>query len=803
MHSTLRLLSDSDSCGVLDLKDRCAPDDNRTVEDILRDKHPPAGEMHAEALVTTSADPPRPHPVIFERLTGEVIRSAALRTRGAAGPSGIDAAGWRRLCCSFQRESTDLCAAVADFARRISTEHVDPVSLQAFLACRLIPLDKNPGVRPIGICEVVRRIVGKAVMAEIKTDVMQAAGPLQLCAGHEAGAEAAVHAMRVIFEDANTDGILFVDASNAFNNLNRSVALINIQYVCPPIATIIINCYRQNAELFVGGSTLFSREGTTQGDPLAMAMFALATVPLIRAVATQGTSQTWFADDTASGGKFRAMRVWWDALSAIGPKYGYHPNALKTYLLTKVEREAEAKLAFAGTGVQITSEGRRYLGGAFGEPDFKTQFLHEKVSTWTGEIERLATIARTQPHASFAALTHGVIGRWVYSLRTAPPFPESLLAPLENAVAQVLIPALTFQPAPNDLTRQLLALPSRLGGLGIKVPTTLAASQHQGSCEVTAPLVSLIIQQGGGDMRQALAEQQHLKRQIHQRQRQSLCADAAKIIEDLPSTLQRCALAAQEKGVSSWLAALPLEQLGFSLSKREFHDAIGLRYNWPLHNIPATCACGQAFTTDHALVCRCGGFVARRHDQVRNLTATLLRETCSNVCVEPELQPLSGEHLRGPANREDQARLDIRATDFWGNAQDAFFDVRVFYPFAPSYCNRKLAAVYKQHETQKRRQYGQRVREIERGTFTPLVLTTGGGMAREATTAYRRLANLLSEKRNEAYGTVMGWMRCALSFCLLRSAIMCVRGTRQRRSGCDLAPESFLEVTATGRVPHI
>ena len=171
--------------------------------------------------------------------------------------SGIDAAGWRRLCCSFQRESTDLCAAVADFARRIITEHVDPVSLQAFLACRLIPLDKNPGVRPIGICEVVRRIVGKAVMAENKTDVMQAAGPLQLCAGHEAGAEAAVHAMRVIFEDANTDGILFVDASNAFNNLNRSVALINIQYVCPPIATIIINCYRQNAELFVGGSTLF------------------------------------------------------------------------------------------------------------------------------------------------------------------------------------------------------------------------------------------------------------------------------------------------------------------------------------------------------------------------------------------------------------------------------------------------------------------------------------------------------------------------------------------------------------------
>ena len=94
-----------------------------------------------------------------------------------------------------------------------------------------------------------------------------------------------------------------VDASNAFNNLNRKVALMNIALLCPAITQILTNCYRGNAQLFVNGETLLSREGVTQGDPLAMAMFALASMPLIRKVATEGATQAWFADDPGSGGK--------------------------------------------------------------------------------------------------------------------------------------------------------------------------------------------------------------------------------------------------------------------------------------------------------------------------------------------------------------------------------------------------------------------------------------------------------------------------------------------------------------------
>ena len=144
------------------------------------------------------------HPVIFDCLDGDLIRRTAVRIEGSAGPSGVDALGWRCLCTSFRTASTDLCHSLALVARRISTSFTDPKALQPLLNCRLIALDKNPGVRPISIGETSRRIIAKAVLHIVKQDVMDAAGCLQLCAAQRAGYEAAVHAMREIFADEGT-----------------------------------------------------------------------------------------------------------------------------------------------------------------------------------------------------------------------------------------------------------------------------------------------------------------------------------------------------------------------------------------------------------------------------------------------------------------------------------------------------------------------------------------------------------------------------------------------------------------------
>ena len=191
---------------------------------------------------------------------------------GAGGPSGIDGLGWKRLCTAFGPHSADLCNSLASTAKRLCTEYVDPKGIEALVASKLIALDKCPGIRPIGVGETVRRIINKAISSVIKDDVQEVAGVLQLCAGQESGCEAAIHAMREVFNSADTEAIILVDASNAFNSLNREVALRNVKNVCPSLATILINTYRSKSELFINGETILSREGTTQGDPLAMAM---------------------------------------------------------------------------------------------------------------------------------------------------------------------------------------------------------------------------------------------------------------------------------------------------------------------------------------------------------------------------------------------------------------------------------------------------------------------------------------------------------------------------------------------------
>ena len=106
-------------------------------------------------------------------------------------------------------------------------------------------------------------------------------------------------------------------------------------------------------------------------------------------------------------------------------------------------------------------------------------------------------------------------------------------------------------------------------------------------------------------------------------------------------------------------------------------------------------------------------------------------------------------------------------------SQDAFFDVRVFYPNASSNCSTDLSSVYRRHEQAKKREYG-RIREVERGVFTPLVLSTTGGMGREATTFFKHLADMIAQKRQHPYPTVMGWLRCRLSFASLRASITCI-----------------------------
>ena len=325
------------------------------------------------------------------------ILHVALCNQGAAGLSGLDAYAWRRLCSSFKSASHDLCHALAAVGQRICTSNIHPDDLSAFVSCRQIPLNKNPGVRPIGVSEVLRRIIAKAVLSLFRPEIQDAACPLQVCAGQDGGCEAAVHAMRPFFAEEEVQGALLVDASNAFNTINRHAALLNIKSICPSLYQILLNTYRAPIRCIIcGDGEITSSQGTTQGDPLAMAMYALAVWPVIGKLKSDAprVKQAWYADDATGAGTCDDLKKWWDSLQAHGARYGYHPNAAKTNLVVKVEHAARARELFAGTGINITTEGKRHLGAAVGSRSYTEEYVADKVEKWSDEIKKLAHMPR-------------------------------------------------------------------------------------------------------------------------------------------------------------------------------------------------------------------------------------------------------------------------------------------------------------------------------------------------------------------------------------------------------------------------
>ena len=235
-----------------------------------------------------------------------------------------------------------------------------------------------------------------------------------------------------------------------------------------------------------------------------------------------------------------------------------------------------------------------------------------------------------------------------------------------------------------------------------------------------------------------------------------------------------------KRGSSTWLTSLPLEEHGFNLNKAEFWDALSLRYDLSLREFPNHCACGKVNSIEHCLSCSRGGYVNLRHNQIRDLTANLLVEAgCKDVVVEPHLIPLTGENLKyESAIKTDDARLDISARGIWSPLSKLFLDVRIFNSRAPT--NRALPVdkALKRHEDEKKRAYGERILQVEKSSFTPLVFSTSGIVGDEADKFYKQVASLLAVKTRQSYPDCIRYIRQRLSFCLLKTLVVSLRGHR-------------------------
>ena len=769
----MRLLSDNSKGGILPLTEE-------TIA-LIRAKHPDGKEAELSSLLTGEI-PKDVNKVVWEKLTAEVFKSCTLRTTGACGPSLATDKLWRRMVTSYGSASSNLCHAGADFTRRFATEFLDPAMLAPLLASRGIALDKNPGLRPICIGEVLRRIMGKCIMQIVGQDVQAAVGTSQFCGGQAAGVEAAIHKIRSLFENDDCHAALLSDADSAFQLVNRKAGLWNVQYICPAIKYAIINTYREPTSIFFPGHEDTSKEGTSQGDSLAMAMYALILMPLLHQISGH-CNQAWYADDGTGADTLDRLRNWWDALIELGPSFGYFPNPAKTYLIVKPDKLADAHEIFEGTNIQITVDGERHLGAVIGSEDFKFKYVSSKVAGWVDMVHRLSDIAITEPHAAYSVFVHQLQHSWQFTLRTISGLSDAF-QPIEDAIRNKFLPALLGR-AVSDWERELFSFPARLGGLDILDPTSFCQSKFEHSVEFVAPLLKVpcnadfVPKEIAQEQKEIRKEQRLFNDGMIKARLENLKTDLQKANQD---DLLRAITLAQQKGASIWLTAIPSKFHGTHLNKESFRDSINIRYLQTPSNLPTKCGCGEHFDLSHAMTCLYGGFRHLLHNNLNDLLFDVCKEAgFKHVIKEPALLPLEGEEFAyKSANHDNGARSDLKVLSLYVPMRQHFLDATAWSPLAKSNSGTP-ESVYKKIEMKKERQYKERIQQVDHGDFTPLVFCISGGMGPKAASVIRHLAEALAIKQDQPLSSTLCWLRCRISFTLLRSAMLLLRGSRPPR----------------------
>ena len=594
-------------------------------------------------------------------------------------------------------------------------------------------------------------------------------------------------------DDAASDGpfgTLLVDARNGFNELSRKAMLWTVRHRWPAGARFSFNCYRHSALLVVrhddshSCELLHSREGVTQGDPLAMVLYGLALVPLaenLRAAVPEAL-QPWYADDAAVAGRAGDIAKVMARLQEWGPARGYFPEPEKSIFIVRPEDEEDAKALLQDFNFRY-KDGSRYVGGFIGSRARLLEWLEPKVQEWVAAIKTLSRIAKRFPQTAYTGLVRSLQMEWTYVQRVIPNIEDSF-APVEHALTHHFLPALLGEtPANLNKLRQLSRFPVKLAGLGIPDPVASAPGNFTTSVAVTAELAESLRNSTNLDAGNYVRHATGILQEEREAKRTALVADLTAFIDHSTPNDARRLKRTQETG--AWLTALPTTWNDTVLSAEEFCDNLHHRFGLtPLH-LPSRCdGCQQRFTVEHALQCKKGGLIHSRHDDFaqewHELCAKALKP--SNVSDEPAIPHAQTQGTQGNrAPLPPDLRGDIGAHGFWQRGRTAIFDVRITDTDAPSYRSRAPAKVLQSQEREKKDKYNGPCREAHL-TFTPLVYSVDGLEGKEARAARRRLASHLADKWDQKYSIVSNFIRSRLSIALARSLSRCLRGTRNTKS---------------------
>ena len=725
---------------------------------------------------------------------------------------------------------------------------------RALMGCRLIALDKEPGVRPLGIGEIWRRAIAKCALSVCGQDAKAACGSTNLCAGLEAGIEGALHSVRqrmqmegrMVFgefegdddpgplldgeEDADDDRELFtqpdppedemdelsdnelvllVDAANGFNNLSRYSMLWTVRHRCSRLSRLAFNCYRHALRLVCrqpgsAATILLSREGVTQGDPLSMALYGIALLPLAETLRSEcgEVLQPWYADDAAMQGTPRAVSECFTLLCRLGPMHGYFPEPEKSYAICPEALMVSARSTFIANNLPVSFvSGHRYVGGHVGSRAMRDKWIAPQVAKWTAGIKALASVARKFPQSAYCGFVHSLQAEWQSLCRCVPDIDHHLV-PIETAIRHHLIPVL-FDIDPGEITdewRTLLTHGVKQGGMNIRNPVLGADHLYQTSLAASTTLVASLLHNTPLDSN----EHRTCVRKAGAMARKERVDGETAVVKGMMIGATKLVRKRLERigETGAWLTVLSDKLYETCLSAEEWRDNARIRNGLRPTGLCSHCdGCGAGFTVEHGLNCKKGGLVGIRHDDVRNEAGALAAMALSKtkVTYEPMIyygrdiptQQNPAETTTGDQMVGGEERGDVLVHSLWEKGRGCVLDIRITDTDARSYQSIASHKVLERAAKVKKTKYNEACLERRR-SFMPLVYSVDGLACKEARAFEKRVASLLATKWERAYSEMAGFVKSRMSLAIIRSNTMLLRGARSSRrfapaiqAGCE------------------
>jgi hypothetical protein len=650
--------------------------------------------------------------------------------------------------------------------------------------------------------------MAKTVIRLTGEDATDSCGTDQLCCGLEAGIEGGIHAAQKLWHTHSQEddfAILKADATNAFNLVDRTAMLWTTRHEWPAGAFFAFNCYKFCSLLVLHTPaadtvSLLSRAGVAQGDPLAMLLYGLATLPLIRLLQARfpQLAHIWCADDGNAIGKWDDLLLHWQVLSQEGPKCGCYPNPQKTELLTTAASQTQATGFFNQCHAIpfAVKTGIRFLGGFIGEQAQFTAWLQAKIAGWQASLDYLKPAFLHYPQTACTGLQKSLQHEWTFVQRVNACLPDptrlqdpSPFLPLETTLATETLPALFQQEPPS---RDLTALPVRFAGLSMPRPTETCITNNEVSQAVTYDVIQSLtdpdFQFTLADHRATVSSARAANVAQQDAARTMVLATQLAALTNDPDKehLQRAC------DTGRFLTLFPSLNHDTNLSGGEFRDRILYRYAMQPSDLPPTCdGCDKPFSVDHAMSCPNGGLINARHDEIKcELGNPFLEASApSRVRVEPMIYPqfrttapvqltaaLPPEDADQPAE-PDQTRGDLLLRGLFAPHTDCIVDVAIIDLNCKTHSSVPYEQALKTKEKSKRSLYLQPCL-AQRRHFSPFVAATDGTLGPSATAILKNIARRLADKWQQPYSTTMGCVHGRISIALARACHRCLRGSR-------------------------